>query len=155
MAGVAEAAFERMGQEIGRAVQEGERGLPALRRGMAAYVRFAHAHPAEYRVMFGPELAGWNGLPQLEGTALGVFGLLRGGIARVQEGGGLGAGDPGLMAITAWATLHGLVMLSLDGQAAVTGHGIDVLTDSATNLLLRGMGAGGAGEAEARPAKRV
>ena len=141
VAGVAQAAFAQMGMTIGRAVQQGEPGLPALRRGMAAYVHFAHEHPAEYRVMFGPELARRDDLPQLADVALGVFGLLRDGIARLQQGGAIGEGEPGLMAITAWATLHGLVMLSLDGQTAVTGHSVNTLVDTATALLLAGMGA--------------
>ena len=141
VAGVAAAAFERMSRAIGQAVQEGSPGLPALRRGLAAYLAFAHAHPAEYRVMFGPEVAGGDGLPELEGAALGVFDILRGGIARLQQRGLLGEGDAGTMAITAWATLHGLAMLSLDGQTERTGRGIEALTEGATELLLRGMGA--------------
>ena len=141
VAAVAAAAFGRMGRAIGQAVQEGSPGLPALRRGLAAYIAFAEAHPAEYRVMFGPEVAGRDGLPELEGAALGVFDILRGGIARLQQRGLLGEGDAGTMAIAAWATLHGLSMLSLDGQTAVTGRGIEALTEEATELLLRGMGA--------------
>lgn len=141
VAGVAERAFARMGEEIARAVQDGAPGLPAFRRGLAAYVRFAQENPAEYRVMFGPELAVRGDLPRLEGVALSVFGILRDGIARLQEGGSIGEGDPGLMAITAWATLHGLAMLSLDRQAAVTGRSLDTLVDAAAELLLRGMGA--------------
>jgi hypothetical protein len=45
------------------------------------------------------------------------------------------------MAITAWATLHGLCMLLLDGQTAVTGRSSRTLIDGATDLLLAGMGA--------------
>jgi AcrR family transcriptional regulator len=108
---------------------------------MAAYVRFAQMNPAEYRVMFGPELAPQDDLPGLHAAALGVFRILRDGIARLQQGGAIGAGDPGTMAITAWATLHGLVMLSLDGQASVTGHSLSTLVDAGTELLLVGMGA--------------
>jgi AcrR family transcriptional regulator len=141
VAAVAEAAFARLGAAIGRAVQRGAPGVPALRRGMAAYVAFARAHPAEYRVMFGPELAPSGDLPELGAAALGVFGLLRDGIARLQQGGALGPGDPGRMAITAWATLHGLAMLVLDGQTAATGQSADALVDAATGLLLAGMGA--------------
>jgi AcrR family transcriptional regulator len=139
--GIAQEGFARMGTAITRAVQAGEPGLSALRRGLAAYVRFAQEHSAEYRVMFGPELARRDDLPELNETALGVFGLLRDAIARLQQGGVLGAGDPGLMSITAWATLHGLVMLSLDGQTAVTSRSLDSLTEAATELLLTGMGA--------------
>ena len=141
VAGVAQAAFARMGTAIERAVKGGEPGLPALRRGIAAYVRFAQKHAAEYRVMFGPELARRDDLPELNETALSVFGLLREGIDRLQQGGALGEGDPSLMAISVWATLHGLVMLSLDGQAAVTGRSVDSLAEAATGLLLAGMGA--------------
>jgi AcrR family transcriptional regulator len=138
---VAQQAFARMGAAIGRAVQHGQPGLPALRRGLAEYIRFAQEHPAEYRVMFGAELAGRDNMPELEAAALGVFGLLRDGIARLQHGGLIGEGDPTLMAITTWATLHGLVMLLLDGQTAVTGRSIDTLVDAASSLLLAGMGA--------------
>lgn len=141
VAGIAQEGFAGMGIAISRAVQAGEPGLPALRRGLAAYVRFAQEHSAEYRVMFGPELARRDDLPELNETAVGVFGLLRDAIARLQQGGALGAGDPGLMSITAWATLHGLVMLSLDGQTAVTSRSLDSLTEAATELLLTGMGA--------------
>lgn len=137
---VAQEAFARMGTAIGRAVQHGEPGLPALRRGLAAYIRFAQKHPAEYRVMFGAELARRGDLPELQAAALGVFGILRDGIGRLQQAGVIGEGDPALMAITAWATLHGLVMLSLDGQTAVTGRSMDTLVDAATGLLLAGMG---------------
>lgn len=141
VAGVAEEAFARMGAAIGRAVGQGKPGLPALRRGLAAYVRFAEMNPAEYRVMFGADLAGRDDLPELYRAGMGVFGILRNGIARLQQGGAIGAGDPGTMAITVWATLHGLVMLSLDGQTAVTGRSRRALVDAATDLLLTGMGA--------------
>jgi AcrR family transcriptional regulator len=144
VAGVAQESFERMGAAIERAVQRGDPGLPALRRGLAAYVRFAREHPSEYRVMFGAELAQRDDMPELDAAAYGAFEFLRAGIAGLQQAGLIGAGDPVLMAITAWATLHGLVMLSLDGQTAVTGRSVDTLVDAATSILLTGMGASGA-----------
>jgi AcrR family transcriptional regulator len=141
VAAVAQAGFARLGAAVGRAVEHGAPGVPALRRGMAAYVTFARDHPAEYRVMFGPELVPRDGLPALDAAAHGVFGLLRRGIAQLQAGGALGPGDPGQLAVTAWATLHGLAMLALDGQSAVTGQSPEALVDAATALLLAGMGA--------------
>jgi AcrR family transcriptional regulator len=141
VAGVAEESFARMGAAIGRAIRRGKPGVPALRRGLAAYVRFAEENPAEYRMMFGAELARRDDLPGLHTASLGVFGLLREGIARLQQRGVIGAGDPGLMAITSWATLHGLVLLLLDGQTAVTGRSSRTLVAAATDLLLAGMGA--------------
>ena len=141
VAGVAQEGFRRLGTAIKRAVQAGEPGLSALRRGITAYARFAQEHPAEYRVMFGPELARRDDLPELNETALSVFGLLRDAIARLQQGRALGDGDPSLMSITVWATLHGLVMLSLDGQTAVTTRSLDALAEGAAGILLAGMGA--------------
>ena len=140
VAGVAQEAFARMGHYIGRAIQEGEPGLPALRRGMKAYVQFAREHPAEYRVMFGPELAHREDLPQLNDTALAVFMLLRDGITRLHQRGLLAIGDAGLGAITAWAALHGLSMLILDGQTEVVGRSVEALVDDATEILVAGMG---------------
>ena len=141
VAGIAQEGFARLGTAIQHAVQAGEPGLPALRRGIVAYVRFAQEHPAEYRVMFGPELARRDDLPELNETALSVFGLLHDAIARLQQGGALADGDTGLMSITVWATLHGLAMLSLDGQTAVTSRSLDALAEAAATLLLAGMGA--------------
>jgi AcrR family transcriptional regulator len=141
VAGVAQVGFERMGAAIERAVRRGEQGLPALRRGLAAYVRFARDHPDEYRVMFGAELASRDDMSELEAAALGAFQFLREGITRLQLRGVVGKGDPVLMAITAWATLHGLVMLSLDGQTAVTGRSVGELVEAASDVLLAGIGA--------------
>ena len=141
VAGVAQEGFARMGRAIRDAVQAGEPGLPALRRGIAAYVNFAQNHPAEYRVMFGPEIAQRDDFPELNETALSVFGLLHDAIARLQQARVLANGDPGLMSITVWATLHGLVMLLLDGQTAVTSRSLNSITEAATGILVAGMGA--------------
>jgi hypothetical protein len=106
-----------------------------------AYVRFALEHPAEYRVMFGGEMA------TLETRAGGlatarddVFALLRGGIAMLQEQGLVRSGDTRAIALTAWALVHGLVMLALDGQVSgAEGASPEELTRTATELLMFGM----------------
>lgn len=137
---VAIEAFARLGGAIGRAVGKGPPGLPALERGLAAYVRFAHLHPAEYRVMFGAELAGRDDRPEVQGAAEGVFRILGDGIAQLQGRGLLGRGDPVLMAIAAWATVHGLVMLTLDGRTAATGRSNREVAEATIRVLLTGMG---------------
>ena len=141
VAAVADDAFERLGAAISAAVAEGPRGVAALERGLAAYVAFAHAHPAEYRVMFGPEVSTSGERAADAPAGLQVFGILREGIAALQERRLVGPGHPTLMATTAWATLHGLVMLSLDGRIAATGSSIDTLVAAASDILLSGMGA--------------
>lgn len=138
---VAIEAFARLGAAVERAVRTGPPGLPALERGLAAYVRFAHLHPAEYRVMFGAELAGRDDRPDVPAAAEGVFSILREGIARLQARGLLAGGDPAMMAIAAWATVHGLVMLTLDGRTAATGRANKHIVEATTRILITGMGA--------------
>lgn len=138
---VAVEAFARLGTAIESAVRTGPAGVPALERGLAAYVRFGHLHPAEYRVMFGPELAGRPDRPDVPAAAEGVFRILRDGIARLQVRGLLAGGDPVLMAIAAWASVHGLVMLTLDGRTAATRRANKQIVEATSRILITGMGA--------------
>ena len=69
-----------------------------------------------------------------------VFEFLRGGIAVLQKEKLVGDGGSHSMALTAWALVHGLVMLALDGQLAGSqATSPEKLTLIATNLLMFGM----------------
>lgn len=138
---VADDGFVRLGGTIERAVAMGVPGLGALRRGMRAYIDFALACPAEYRLMFGPESRIRTGETPLSGAASHAFRLLSGGIERCQERGLLEPGDATLRAVTAWATLHGLALLILDGQTAAPGRSDEEIVNAAVETLLRGWGA--------------
>jgi AcrR family transcriptional regulator len=139
VAAVAEESFRRMRLEIGVAVEHGPGGLAALHRGLRAYAEYAEHHPARYRVMFGPELSQRDGLPGLDRAAHDLFEVLREPISRMQRGGIIGPGEPTHLAITAWATIHGLVMLSLDGQTEATGETAEQLVEAAIALLIKGL----------------
>jgi AcrR family transcriptional regulator len=109
---------------IGAPQQTPRGGLQAI---ALQYVRFALAHPSEYRVMFGAELSADGArLPSRQK----VFTFLRVGIERLQEGGLIGPGDSDQLALTCWALVHGLVMLALDGQL----HGNEALTPESLTL---------------------
>lgn len=112
-----------------------------LRQLAVEYVRFAHEHPAEYRVMFGAEILTDDDYDELRISSRAVFDLLSGGIAQLQERGVIRRGDPDTIAIGAWAMMHGLVMLSLDRQATVAAKPLDELVFAATDLLMNGMAA--------------
>jgi AcrR family transcriptional regulator len=58
-----------------------------LRQLAIAYVRFAHEHPAEYRVMFGEEILTDDDYAELRASSRAVFDLLSGGIAALQARG--------------------------------------------------------------------
>lgn len=129
------AAAESPAKTLGQAQQTPRAGLQAI---AVAYVQFALEHPEEYRVMFSTELAAD---PKIAPASRNdVFAFLREGIAMLQRQRLVRAGDPQAMALTAWAMVHGLVMLALDGQ--VRGKGApstEELTLIATNLLMFGM----------------
>jgi AcrR family transcriptional regulator len=90
-----------------------------------AYVRFAVEHPASFRLIFRPELresgAGkTDDAPrvqslEVEAAALNAFGVLLDVIQVCQAEGLFMLGDPHPIALTAWAAMHGLATLIIDG----------------------------------------
>lgn len=81
-----------------------------------AYVRFALAHPSHLRLMFGPEIRDKSTHPSLEAAARRAFDLLVESIAEGQRAGHVRRGDPQELAVSAWALVHGLSALLIDGQ---------------------------------------
>jgi AcrR family transcriptional regulator len=138
VAAVAERGFARLQQTMLDAVGSAP-GRAGLRQVAVAYVRFGLENPAEYRVMFGPEVANTEDLPSLRRTARPVLGFVAEGIAQLQKAGLVGDGDPHLMAVATWSTLHGLVVLTLDGQTAGVAPDVDVLVQEATRIMMFGM----------------
>jgi AcrR family transcriptional regulator len=84
----------------------GEAGFAATGR---AYVRFALANPALFRLIFAsPALApARGGAPESEARA-----LLQ---ANAAVAAAMGAGEAAVLSVRAWALVHGLAMLMLDG----------------------------------------
>jgi AcrR family transcriptional regulator len=149
LAGVAEDGFRRLRLRMQQAASAppppGSTARQTLQALALEYFRFAFEYPAEYRLMFGSELGSRppEALPlDLREAQESVYAFLRGGIMRTQALGLVRAGDPGTMAFTSWALLHGLVMLVLDGRMAKAGTlSAEELVVEATNLLMTGMSA--------------
>ncbi|HEY0969572.1 MAG TPA: TetR/AcrR family transcriptional regulator [Gemmatimonadales bacterium] len=140
-AAIAAEGFRGLGAAMGRAMQRHD-GHEAFRQVAFAYIRYAHQHAAEYRIMFGSELAHRADLPELAAASRSVLELVTAGIERLQAAGLVGAGDARALATSTWAMLHGLVMLSLDAQTGGSGHPpeqLDPLIETAIHLLLFGM----------------
>lgn len=138
VAAVAEHGFRRLGDAMLAGMQSAE-GRSGLRQVARAYVAFGLANPAEYRVMFGPEVAITDDLPALRETGRSVLGFVAEGMSQLQRAGLVGEGDPWLMAVTTWATLHGLVMLTLDGQTSGIAPDVDALVEEATRVMMFGL----------------
>jgi AcrR family transcriptional regulator len=116
LAGVAEQGFVTLAglmAEVRRRVKDPHRQLQELG---VAYVRFALAHPSHLRVMFGPEIRDKSAHPTLKAAGDRAFGLLVGAIADGQRAGRVQRGDAEELAVAAWALVHGLSALIIDGQ---------------------------------------
>ena len=89
----------------------------------AAYVRFAIANPALFRLIFAnPDSIKL----QPHASDYDAMTLLRANAAMLAEGRG---GDAQVIALQAWAIVHGLAMLMLDGQVLVDDTVIDRVID--------------------------
>ena len=154
LAAVAEQGFrgliEATRGEAGAAPGPAERLAAAAR----AYVAFAAAHPAHFRVMFGPRLNEAAARPRARkssGTAAPspfatvdalvaeAYGLLE---AQVREGmaAGLFAHDPGPHPVIAlWAAMHGLASLVLMKRVDVPPGKLNAWVDRIFGRALRGL----------------
>ncbi|MEO7094450.1 MAG: TetR/AcrR family transcriptional regulator [Polyangiales bacterium] len=121
----------------------------------AAYVRFGLEKPALYRVMFGPGTAKRADHPELERAAAGTFATLVHAVEDCQRAGVVRGGSAVDLALTAWAAVHGIASLLLDGQLSfpgVRGRSPRVLAEA----VLAGyfIGARAPSAAKARPKPR-
>ena len=142
LAAVAEAGFVALAAALeavrGRIKEPGRR----LRELGIAYVRFALAHPAHLRLMFGPEIADKAASPRLKAAAERAFGLLVAAIAEAQRAGRARRGDTEEMAVAAWSLVHGLSALLIDRQLArrvTTARDAEILAGRLTRLLQTGL----------------
>jgi AcrR family transcriptional regulator len=141
VAAVAEDGFRLLGEAMQTAMSGGGELRPGFRGVGLAYVQFAHEHPAEYRVMFGPEVANLEDLPSLKETSRSVLEFVEHAIAGLQQAGVVGPGDPAAMAAATWSMLHGLVMLSLDRQLDGSQLSLERLVEETMRIMMFGMAA--------------
>ena len=107
-----------------------------------AYVVFAVKNPNLFRVMFGPELADMSAYPELQGAADAAFGVMQGQVEQSQAGYAIKEDDSRQIGVTAWALVHGLAMLCIDGQfgpEAAEPEQAERLAYTATGALFRGL----------------
>ncbi|WP_313536091.1 TetR/AcrR family transcriptional regulator [Sphingomonas sp.] len=102
---VAEAGFAELAAKLAEA-DGAEPAKAALVAQGRAYFRFAQAHPAMFRLMFGGT-PGCTVAPKEYGEA---FAILSRRVA------GLAGGDSGAATLAAWGVVHGLSTLALDGK---------------------------------------
>jgi AcrR family transcriptional regulator len=123
---VASMGFERLRERMLSAIAGIKNPKTALVKSGAAYVEFGLENPAHYRLMFGPALTSvQNGRPSLLiQAAEGPRAVLEGIIYRGAEAGVFAVSphnkeDLQIARLTAFATVHGLTMIAIDGLAGV------------------------------------
>ncbi|MEM7067102.1 MAG: TetR/AcrR family transcriptional regulator [Cyanobacteria bacterium P01_B01_bin.77] len=120
LAAVAEEGFVAFGEYLQAAKQPLEgKPLQALQATGVAYIRYALQHPTHYRVMFGQDLHNCHSHSALLATSTATFEILVSIIHAGQVQGKIRPDDARHLALGAWAQVHGLAMLLLDGQLSV------------------------------------
>ena len=141
LAAVATEGFRALRRELVTAWEAGGRGDEAFRAMGVAYVRFAVANPAHYRVMFGGAVQPETPDAELAAEGHGAFNALVDALAALQRDGRVRGEDPVLMATYVWALVHGMAMLAIDGRLAGLVD-IDPLMQYAFDRLRTGIGIG-------------
>jgi AcrR family transcriptional regulator len=103
------------------------------------YIRFAVAHPARFRLMFGRDVGRLSVHPGLKQAADETFALLVAGIERGQQAGLLRAGEPRELAMAAWAMVHGLSALLVDGQLSPGTQALEAFAFRVVQYLFLGV----------------
>ncbi len=144
LAGAAQEAVRLLEQDMRAAAAEARSAGERLEAVGLAYVRFAVSHPAQFRLLSAPELANAADHPALLSAYEDAFGVLLAGIRACQEAGVVRRSDPNELALTAWATVHGIAWLIVDGQIAVAraGEGAELLARDSLRALFKGLRAG-------------
>lgn len=138
LAAVATDGFRTLRQQLVAAWEEGGRDEAAFSAMGVAYVGFAVANPAHYRVMFGGAVEHEGRDPELVAEAQGAFQALVDALATLQRERVFRRDDTVRMATYVWSLVHGMAMLGIDGQLRQPG-GIDELIRYAFERLRTGV----------------
>jgi AcrR family transcriptional regulator len=132
---LAESGFDRLGDELRRAVDAAGEGFePRLRASAAAYVRFATRDPALLELMFAGKHR--EHADALDAAAERAFAVLLDVILQGQAEGVLEQGDPERVGLVLFATMQGIAALVTGGM--VDEGQLDGLVDDAITHFVRG-----------------
>ena len=116
LAAVGREGFRLLRLALTEAWQQQGRGRAGFEAMGLAYVRFAVAHPAHYRVMFGGFIESCAKDDAFVEEAKAAFQVLVDSLIEQQQMGLVRKDDPLLLARMIWSLVHGIAMLAIDGQ---------------------------------------
>jgi AcrR family transcriptional regulator len=124
LAAVIEHGFRELHRRLALARDSAGTVLDRLRHTGEAYVYFAMAEPALYRLMFGTMMEEPERHPDMIAAGDATFQVLTDLIVEGQHVGQVLPGPPRAIALTAWSTCHGIASLMLDksGRSAMDPH---------------------------------
>jgi AcrR family transcriptional regulator len=102
-----------------------------------AYVQFARANPAAYKLMFDLAQPDEAAYPELAAAAARARTAMSGYVHELVEAGVL-AGDPVELGYVFWAAIHGLIVLDLAGRIPAD-PGFDALRRRTLGALMQGL----------------
>lgn len=132
---VAAEGFERLQAAVHAARGAGADTPEAFVRLAQTYVGFALEHPAHYRLMYGREAISRRQRPALQTAADALYDELVAALTEAQAAGVVREGAPGPLASVAWAQVHGLAMLLVEGQMEAPADTMALAALSARSLL--------------------
>ena len=116
LAAVGREGFRLLRLALTEAWEQQGRGRAGFEAMGLAYVRFAVAHPAHYRVMFGGFIESCAKDDAFVEEAKAAFQVLVDSLIEQQQMGLVRKDDPLLLARMIWSLVHGIAMLAIDGQ---------------------------------------
>lgn len=116
LAAVALEGFRTLKTVLLAAWEEGGRGVQGFNAMGLAYVEFAVTHPSHYRVMFGGFVDWGVKDPEFVQDADRAFQVLVDALVALQQDHLIRRDDPQQLASLIWAMVHGIAMLTIDGQ---------------------------------------
>jgi AcrR family transcriptional regulator len=144
LAKVAEEGYRELVARMHKAAEQLGDDVDTRRQFVAlaqAYVTFALAHPAHYRVMFGPRLNADGRFPDLELIVREAFELLMTAIQRGTARGELRSDLGRDAAISIWSAIHGLSSLILMRRVPVKRAELQSYTERVLAPTLAGLSA--------------
>lgn len=151
LAAIAEEGFLRLTAAVEEAAGRFDGPAEQLTETGWAYVRFALDYPQYFRLMFGGRVSP-SGNPRLQAAGQRAFEALLRIIEQGMVSKAFVGTDARELATTAWAEVHGLATLLLDGQLInTTSEDVEGRVRRASRILIAGLGQADLRHGQARP----
>jgi AcrR family transcriptional regulator len=139
LASVAREGFQAFSRELQEAWDTEGGGIDGFQAMGEAYVRFAMANQAHYRIMFGRFKDLCSSDAALAADASASFQVLVDALVSLQRAGAIRQDNPQELGRYIWATVHGVAMLAIDGQLGSNRDAAESLTAFAIARLTTGI----------------